>query len=60
MEGKEEQFTKTQVLELEGSPVKEEGYDKELPELEVKLQQQLDSFVGEIQCLKLCLGEKQS
>ena len=60
VEDKEEQFTKTQVLELEGSPVREEGYDKDLSELEVKLQQQLDSFVEEIQCLKLCIEEKHS
>ena len=60
VEDKEEQFTKTQVLELDGSPVRDEGYDKELSELEVKLQQQLDSFVEEIQYLKLCLEEKHS
>ena len=40
--------------------MREGGYDKELSELEVKLQQQLDSFVEEIQCLKLCIEEKHS
>ena len=38
----------------------DEGYDKELSELEVKLQQQLGSFAKEIQYLKLCLEEKSS
>jgi len=58
VEATEKHSTETQALGNEGNPEIEE--DKELSQLEVKLKQQLDSFVEEIQYLKLCLGEKQS